>query len=102
MPDEQLREERFAGLATLLHLADALGAEGVVSVPVRRSVTFPTMTDVERGLPELAIREFSRWSATLPEGRSAVFLEPLNRYEATLLRRVEQAADMAARIGSSG
>jgi sugar phosphate isomerase/epimerase len=100
MPDEQLREERFAGLAELLKLADELGAEGVVSVPVRRSVTFPDMSDPERELPELAVREFRRWSATLPDGRSAVFLEPLNRYEATLLRRVEQAADLAARISS--
>lgn len=100
MPDPQVREERFNGLANLLNLADELGAEGVVSVPVRRSVTFPDMRDPERELPELAVREFTRWSAALPEGRSAVFLEPLNRYEATLLRRVDQAADLATRIGS--
>ena len=69
-------------------------------MPVRRSVTFPDMVDPERELPELAVNEFKRWSGTLPAGGSAVFLEPLNRYEATLLRRVEQAADLAGRIGS--
>lgn len=100
MPDLREREQRFAGLARLLELADDLGAEGVVSVPVRRSVTFPDMVDPERELPELAVNEFKRWAGTLPAGRSAVFLEPLNRYEATLLRRVEQAADLAGRIGS--
>jgi sugar phosphate isomerase/epimerase len=100
MPEPGLREERFTGLARLLELADELGADGVVSVPVREDIAFPGLADVERDLPELAISEFSRWSAALPEGRAAVFLEPLNRYEATLLRRVEQAADMAARIGS--
>ncbi len=100
MPDPSERKQRFAGLANLLQLADDLGAEGVVSVPVRRAVTFPNLVDVERELPELAASEFKRWSEGLPEGRSAVFLEPLNRYEATLLRRVEQAADLAARIGS--
>ncbi|MDQ2683866.1 MAG: sugar phosphate isomerase/epimerase [Chloroflexota bacterium] len=100
MPDPAEREQRFAGLAELLRLADELGAEGVVSVPVRRAVTFPDLKDVETELPELAVHEFQRWSKTLPEGRSAVFLEPLNRYEATLLRRVEQGAEMAAKIGS--
>lgn len=100
MPDPAEREARFAGLAELLRLADELGAEGVVSVPVRRGVTFSDLQNVEAELPELAVAEFRRWSGTLPKGRSAVFLEPLNRYEATLLRRVEQGADMAAKIGS--
>jgi sugar phosphate isomerase/epimerase len=100
MPDLQEREQRFAGLARLLQLADDLGAEGVVSVPVRRSVKFTGMADPGRELPELAVVEFKRWSDKLPTGRSAVFLEPLNRYEATFLRQVEQAANLAERIGS--
>ena len=100
MPDPTEREQRFAGLAELFRLADVLGADGVVSVPVRRAVTFPNLNDVDRELPELAVAEFQRWSGSLPEGRSVVFLEPLNRYEATLLRRVEDAAAMADRIGS--
>jgi sugar phosphate isomerase/epimerase len=100
MPDPALRERRFAGLAQLLQLADELRAEGVITVPARVDVEFPRLADAEQDLIELAVREFQRWSATLPPGRSAAFLEPLNRYEATLLRRVEQAADMAARIGS--
>ena len=33
-----------------------------------------------------------------PSGRSQVYLEPLNRYEAKFLNRVEQGADLAARI----
>jgi sugar phosphate isomerase/epimerase len=100
MPDPAERARRFAGLAELLRLADELGADGVVSVPVRRAIAWPELTDVERELPELAVAEFSRWAGALAEGRSAVFLEPLNRYEATFLRRVEQAADVAAQIGS--
>jgi sugar phosphate isomerase/epimerase len=100
MPDPAEREQRFAGLAQLLRLADELGADGVVSVPVRRAVSFPNLSDAERELPVLAVSEFQRWSASLPEGRSVVFLEPLNRYEASLLRRVEQGAEMAERIGS--
>lgn len=100
MPDPAERERRFSGLTELLRLVDELGADGVISVPVRRAVAWPEMADVERELPELAIAEFTRWAAALPAGRSAVFLEPLNRYEASLLRRVEQAAAVAERVAS--
>lgn len=100
MPDPAERQRRFAGLAELLRLADELGADGVISVPVRRAIAWPEMTDPERELPELAVAEIRRWAEALQEGRAAVFLEPLNRYEATFLRRVEQAAALAERVGS--
>jgi sugar phosphate isomerase/epimerase len=97
-PDAAEREKRFAGLAEILRLADELGAAGVVSVPVRRPVTFPDFDDPDRELPAFAAATFRSWAASLPEGKSAVFLEPLNRYEATFLRCVEQAVDLAAAI----
>jgi sugar phosphate isomerase/epimerase len=96
-PDEAEREARFAGLAELLRLADELGAAGVISVPVRRPVTFPNFDDPDR-LLAFAAETFRDWAAKLPEGNSAVFLEPLNRYEATFLRRVEQAVELAAAV----
>lgn len=99
-PDPAERQRRFTGLAQLLALADELGAAGVISVPVRRPVTFPDLADQDRDLRELAINEFRTWAAALPAGRSRVFLEPLNRYEATFLRRVEQAVDLAAAVDS--
>lgn len=95
-PDLVERERRFAELAELLRLADELGAAGVISVPVRRPVTFPEFTESE--LWTFAVEAFGAWAATLPAGRSAVFLEPLNRYEATFLRRVEQAVELAASV----
>lgn len=97
-PDQAERENRFAGLTELLRLADELGAAGVISVPVRRPVTFAGFADPDRELPVFAAETFSAWAATLPAGRSAVFLEPLNRYEATFPRRVEQAVDLAAAV----
>jgi sugar phosphate isomerase/epimerase len=98
-PDPAERERRLAGLAKLLQLADDLGAAGVISVPVRRPVTFPNFTtDPDRELREFAVETLRQWASTLPAGRSAVFLEPLNRYEATFLRRVEQAVDLARAV----
>jgi sugar phosphate isomerase/epimerase len=95
-PDAAEREQRFAGLTRLLELADELGAAGVVSVPVRRPVTFPSFNDDQ--LMGFANESFQAWASTLGEGRSAVFLEPLNRYEATFLRRVEQGIELAKAV----
>jgi sugar phosphate isomerase/epimerase len=98
LPDPAERARRFEGLAALLAMADILGAGGVISVPVRPPHAFPEMVDRDRELMDFAVAEFGRWAAALPPGRSAVFLEPLNRYEAFFLRRVEQAVELAARV----
>ncbi len=98
VPDPADRARRFAALADLLRLADALGAGGVVSVPVRPPHAFPEMKDRDQELLTLAVDEFRRWTEALPAGTAAVFLEPLNRYEAFFLNRVGQATALAAQV----
>ncbi len=89
-PEHTERERRVRELTELVDAASALGATGVVSVPVRPAAGF-----TEAPLPDLAI-EIYQWVADeLGEGSAAVFLEPLNRYEATFLKRVGQAAVLA-------
>lgn len=95
-PDTAERRRRFAGLTRLVELADELGANGVVSVPVRPPHTFPELSS--DALAALAVDEFGQWAETLPVGKAAVFLEPLNRYEASFLNRVGQASDLSRRI----
>ena len=59
--DAALRAERFTGLADLLALADALGAKGVVSVPIRPSRGFASkaaLDDWVTGLTDQAVEEF--------------------------------------------
>ncbi|MCC6315703.1 MAG: sugar phosphate isomerase/epimerase, partial [Thermomicrobiales bacterium] len=90
VPDPTERARRFAGLARLLATADELGAGGVVSVPLRPPHVFAP--DDPGNLHDLAVREFAAWADALPNGSAAVFLEPLNRYEASFLNRVGQAA----------
>jgi sugar phosphate isomerase/epimerase len=99
--DPHLRRERFAGLARLLAAADALGANGVVSVPIRPSRGFASKQALDEwvaGLTRQAIEAFTTFAADLPAGRSAVFLEPLNRFEATFLRTVGHAAAIAREV----
>lgn len=101
--DLTLRTERFAGLARLLAAADALGANGVVSVPIRPSRGFGTKAALDAWVDDLtaqAVDAFGAFAADLPAGRAAVFLEPLNRFEATFLRTVGHAARIAREVGS--
>jgi sugar phosphate isomerase/epimerase len=94
VPDGAERSRRFSGLTELIRTADELGAAGVVSVPVRPPHVFPDGTNLE----QLAVEEFREWAHALPPGDAAVFLEPLNRYEAYFLRRVEQAVDISRQV----
>lgn len=99
--DLALRAERFAGLADLLALADALGARGVVSVPIRPSRGFASKAALDAWVDDLtaqAIDAFGEFATSLPPGTSAVFLEPLNRFEATFLRTVGHAAAIARAV----
>jgi len=88
--DREDRNRRVTTLAELVDAASALGAAGVISVPIRRSSTFDAPQ-----LPELAIEVYQRAAGYLGAGSAAIFLEPLNRYEATFLNRVGQAAILA-------
>jgi sugar phosphate isomerase/epimerase len=96
LPNPDDRASAFERLAHLLVLADDLGAAGVVSVPFRPPHTF----EESLHLDDLAVAVYQAWAAALPAGSSALFLEPLNRYEATWLKTVEHAADLARAIGS--
>lgn len=87
------RTRRIETLQALLACADRLGATGVVSVPVR-----PFAGVDHRLLPGLAIETYTEVVAGLDEGSSRIFLEPLNRFEAKYLLRVEQAADLARAV----
>ncbi len=97
------RSRRFDVLTQVLALAEDLGAAGVVSVPLRPARAFAGREE-QRGwlgaLADEAVSGYGDWAAQQPDGASAVFLEPLNRYEASFLNRVGQAADIAARIRS--
>ncbi len=97
VPDAAERERRFAALSGLLALADDLGARGVVSVPVRPPHPFPGPDDGEDGMGAAA-DALRGWVESLPPGASRVFLEPLNRYEASFLNRVGQATALARAV----
>ena len=91
--DQEDRNARVSQVIELVDAASSLGAAGVISVPIRPAADFG-----DAQLPELAIEIYQRLASNLGEGDAAIFLEPLNRYEATFLNRVGQAAILARMI----
>jgi sugar phosphate isomerase/epimerase len=99
-PDPAEQKKRFAVLGDLLGAAEALGANGVVSVPVRPPVTFDDVPWGERWprLRDKLVDALAQWTTSLPAGSAALLLEPLNRYETYFLNRVGQAAEIAEAV----
>ena len=99
-------EERAAGKELTrrrLHLAGALGAVGVLVVP-----QFGRVAGVARPLAAADRRRAgarpappaaARAGARRAPPASPLFLEPLNRYEAYIVNRLEQGAAIAAEVG---
>lgn len=99
-PDRAEQSKRLDALRDLLGAAETLGANGVVSVPVRPPVTFEDVPWAERWprLRDKLVETLSTWAASLPSGRAALLLEPLNRYETYFLNRVEQALEIVESV----
>lgn len=98
---EEERSGRFAKLTAIMAMVESLGATGFVSVPHRPTRGFSSRQERQDWVGQMmywAERGYGDWARTLPEGSSAVFLEPLNRYETSFMNRVEQAVTVAGRI----
>lgn len=92
-PDQEERNNRVSQLIELVDAASALDAAGVISVPIRPAAKFD-----QAPLPDLAIEIYQRTCENFGDGDAALFLEPLNRYEARFLNRVGQAVMLARMI----
>ena len=102
-PDPAERESRLADLIRTLEFADAIGARGVIAVPVFSSSFMPELSppmpdmspiaDEDALTTELLLAMLGE-AAERAAGNAAVYLEPLNRYEATYLNTVGKAAEL--------
>lgn len=100
--DEEEHAKRINVLVELIEMADALGANGVVSVPVRSRAfleSAPSRDEAVQQMTARVVETLTGVASRLKDGKAALFLEPLNRYEAWFLNGVGQASDLAAQIG---
>lgn len=102
-PDPQRRQAIKDQIRSRLELAGSLGARGVLLVPqFSRTPALPDLSplrsaaELERKLLVAQLQEL------LPAAQAAgtpLYLEPLNRYEAYLINRIEQGTAIAAEAG---
>lgn len=102
-PDPAERMKRLAGLVNMIELADMLGARGVVALPIRQPASLPDLSpvaDEHTLITRLAVATLQTALERTPGKHAAIFLEPLNRYEARYLCTVGHAADLCREVGS--
>lgn len=101
--DPAVRASALTTVRERLALAGELGAVGVLVVPqFGRAPALPdlspwkTAAEMER---ELLIAQLGDLVPAARDAGVSLFLEPLNRYEAYLVNRVEQGAEIARAVG---
>lgn len=100
--DSAEHSRRVDALVDLINRADALGASGVVSVPVRSRTALesaPSRVDALEAMSNSVVEVMQDVSNRLDDGTASLFLEPLNRYEAWFLNGVGHASDLARKVG---
>jgi sugar phosphate isomerase/epimerase len=105
-PDREARRQALRGLVERLRWCSELGAVGVITVPTFGPAKLPDLSPVFRDQKELEerllVEELKSIANVAEDTGSKILLEPLNRYETHFMNRLEQAADLCARIGSEG
>lgn len=102
-PDAAERQKRLSGLVQMLTLADAVGAGGVVALPIRQPLSLPDLSpvaDEHTLITQLVVALLQSALERTSDKKAAVFLEPLNRYEARYLRTIGHAAELCQQTGS--
>ncbi len=102
-PDPTVRRQSLALTQRRLRLAGELGAAGVLEVPhFGRQAKLPDLSPYRTGAQlesDLLATQLAELAPTAVASGVPLFLEPLNRYEAYLVNRVEQGVDFAVAAG---
>ncbi len=103
-PDAQERGLRLNGLVRTLRTADTIGAAGVIALPIRPPLHLPDLSPLFNEtdlITQLLLASLRSSLDQTSDGHAAIFLEPLNRYEAYYLRTIGHAAELCQTLGSS-
>lgn len=101
-PDPAVRDFAKTQIRERLALAADLGAVGVLVVPQFGKAQLPDLSPYKSGADlerELLLSQLKELAPVAAQHGTQMFLEPLNRYEAYLVNRVEQGAELAALVG---
>jgi sugar phosphate isomerase/epimerase len=102
-PDRRLRDAACAQVRDLLKLAGELKVGGLIFVPIFGPPRLPDMAPFKSAVElekDLLVRILQDLAKVAEANGTSILLEPLNRYEAHLLNRLEQGVEIAQRVNS--
>ena len=101
--EREVRESRLSAWRDLIRAAADLGARGIVMVPIRRPHRLPDLTPLYTSSElELALL-YRILDVLVPQAEQrgvALWLEPLNFYEAMLVTTLGKATEICRQVGS--
>jgi sugar phosphate isomerase/epimerase len=101
--EREVREARLATWRELIEIAGDLGARGIIMVPIRRPHRLPDLSPLYTS-SELEMALFYRiLDDLLPAAERAglaLWIEPLNFYEAMLVPNIAKAVEICRRVNS--
>jgi sugar phosphate isomerase/epimerase len=104
--DKEERKLAVSDLKRSLELASEIGAIGVITIPIfGRRPRLPDLSPLANALQlehRLMVEILGGMGKYSQKLGSLVLLEPLNRYEAHFLNRLEDAIELCEEIGSEG
>ena len=104
-PDESEREKAMADIKQLLSIGADLGVVGLITVPIFGKPRLPDLSpyagaiDLEKKLLTLEVQELGKHALDVG---CTLLLEPLNRYETHLLKKLDDAVEIQRAAGSDG
>ncbi|KYH40245.1 MAG: hypothetical protein AYL32_012720 [Candidatus Bathyarchaeota archaeon B26-2] len=102
-PDKKTREAAIDTLKEMLSMCGELGGVGVITVPTfggpKIPDLYPWRPHVEEVEKRILIEELKIVGRYAEDVGANVILEPLNRYETHLIRRLEQAVEVCREVG---
>jgi len=104
-PVKAEREKAVADMKRLLQIGGELGATGLIFVPLFGGPRIADLSPYKNAVElehELLAEILQGLADTAEKTKCLLLLEPLNRYEAHLLNRLEQAVAVAKRVKRKG
>jgi len=101
--DPRERAAACAQVRDLLKLAGELKVGGLIFVPIFGPPRLPDLSPFRNAIElekDLLVRILQDLAKVAEENCTMILLEPLNRYEAHLLNRLEQGVEVAKRVNS--
>lgn len=103
--NKEERDKAIDGITRLLKVAGHIGAVGLIVVPVFGAPRLPDLSPykgVRELQDELLVTLLKELADVAEEAGALILLEPLNRYEARYLRRVDEAVAICQKVGKPG